>query len=213
MVDPWGQSLINNLTKFIYGGYKRAKKVATVNVKASGNTLDGAEFVNAATEETLIELLRAVIAMSKKSGGQSKEAKLASENLKRLSEETKASTEQQKKLNDQRKKTEAQNKIDEALRKKEQAELEERIKQEEKLNAHLEKASDSFEHVLNAVDGMVTVFGSVVASGITMGKFFFNSEVKLSAFTSTLADAADQLPVFGGLLGGLIGIFSNLTMT
>lgn len=219
MVDPCGQSLINNLTKFIYGGYKRAKKVATVNVKASGNTLDGAEFINAATEETLIELLRAVLAMSKKSGGQSKEAKLASENLKRLSEESKTSTEQQKKLNEQHKKTEAQNKKDEAARKKDEAarkkkqeEDEEELRLQQKLNTELEKASDNFEHVLNAVGGMVTVFGSVVASGITMGKFFFNSEVKLSAFTSTLADAADQLPVFGGLLGGLIGIFSNFAV-
>ena len=130
-------------------------------------------------------------------------------NLKRLSEESKTSTEQQKKLNEQHKKTEAQNKKDEAARKKDEAarkkkqeEDEEELRLQQKLNAHLEKASDSFEHVLNAVDGMVTVFGSVVASGITMGKFFFNSEVKLSAFTSTLADAADQLPVFGGLLGG-----------
>jgi len=209
MVDPRGQFLINNLTKFIYGGYKRAKKVATVNVKASGNTLDGAEFVNAATEETLIELLRAVLAMSKKSGGQSKEAKLASANLKRLSEESKNSSEEQKKYNEKlRKAKEELEKYTEELKKAK--EEEEKLRETaEKLDEALDKASDGFNNIRNVLDGMVTVFGSVVASGITMGKFFFNSEITLSAFTSTLADAADQLPVFGGLLGGLIGIFSK----
>jgi predicted chitinase len=176
-----------------------AVHVATVQVKASGNNLDGAEFTNAASEETLVKLVEVVGDLRKF-------------------------------LNNSLKKSSAARDKKQPTKSAPQAKLDVDYKSLKHLAGAAGQSSGSLKSLslsaaksakimnmlgttANIVTGVISttisVIGDMISSVSTYSQVLFNDSETISSFTNNLAEAANQLPIFGGLLSNLIGIVAS----
>ena len=68
----------------------------------------------------------------------------------------------------------------------------------------------AFKGLLAIIGSVITSIGGMIASSIKFTMQFLDGENKLSAFINGLAEFTSNIPIIGGVLGGLIGIVGSV---
>lgn len=159
--------------------------MATVTVKASGNNLDGAVLEDAASESSLRELINAVNNLNKS----------FNTGIKNIgSSSTTADTGSKKGGVNLMDFADSAGKGSKAL-------------------AGMAMAAKVASVALTTITGVLTVaigiIGDLISGMTTFVRGLLDDSVSVSSFADNLAEAASQIPIFGGLLGGLIGMVGS----